>query len=417
MPTPRGDRTASVPTGTRLLHIGMPKTGTTALQTTASRQRDALVAHGVRYPGDDINHRRALLAKLGVVWGWGEGAAVPGMRPWHELEREISGGDTSRIWLDHEFCATARRESAAQLIDALGGPVHVVVTFRPIPAYVASAWQQYLKSGLSIDLDTWMHRVLDGWPALDDATPSFGRRIDYAGVVEKWASLVGPENVTAIVLDPADRSVVSETFEDLLELPRGMLDSDARTDAFSLNRGFSWEEAEVMLRLNQAIERGGGLPWPEYSRTVRHGVVNRLLTHHAVGADERRVLVPRWAADRASEIARGQLERIRASGIAIVGDLDLIAAQGETAELERPSLVPAAVADDAVSGAVSAAAGRGWTFEAWPEQGKDPAKDEARVRESLRGIRTRRLVQEIARRVAAAARQRRDAIRRATRRR
>src|SRR6478609_10604574 len=46
-----------LPAGTRLIHIGHPKSGSTALQVAFARERTGLAEHGVVYPGR--GHRAA----------------------------------------------------------------------------------------------------------------------------------------------------------------------------------------------------------------------------------------------------------------------------------------------------------------------------------------------------------------------
>ncbi|NHI16301.1 hypothetical protein [Microbacterium excoecariae] len=400
MRTTPGTRHDPIAPGARLVHIGMPKTGTTALQTTAARRRAALRAEGVLYPGDDINHRAGLLAKLGVVWGWGEGSAVPDRRHWDALAREIRGASGDRVWLDHEFCATANASRISELVEDLGGPVHVVVTLRGTASLLASSWQQYLKSGLAMPFDAWLRAVLDGPTGVEGVTPSFRRRTNVAGVIDRWAAVVGADRVTAIVLDGDDRARVPETFEDMLGLSRGAL--DAEPDDFAQNRSFSWEEADLVLRVNAAIEAGGGLPWRDYARALRHGSVARLLHAHSPGPSETRILPPAWAVERSQQIAWDQAERIRAAGVRVVGDVDQLAAPVPSAELLRPESIPAAVAEAVAAGAVSSTAGRGWDFRA-PEAG---ATGEGSVRAATAQIRTRELAEELARRIRVAVRAR-----------
>ena len=55
---------AELPERSRLLHIGLMKTGTTAVQRAANARRPMLLRHGVRYPGTLYNHRQAALALM-----------------------------------------------------------------------------------------------------------------------------------------------------------------------------------------------------------------------------------------------------------------------------------------------------------------------------------------------------------------
>jgi hypothetical protein len=53
-----------VPEGTRLLHIGPPKTATTTVQRALNAARDDLLAQGVRYVGQRRRQARALAGSV-----------------------------------------------------------------------------------------------------------------------------------------------------------------------------------------------------------------------------------------------------------------------------------------------------------------------------------------------------------------
>ncbi|MDE0975237.1 MAG: hypothetical protein OSA11_09165, partial [Candidatus Nanopelagicales bacterium] len=53
-----------------LLHVGVHKTGTTAIQAALADSRRELTFRDVRYPGKLQAQHRAALALLGRPWGW-----------------------------------------------------------------------------------------------------------------------------------------------------------------------------------------------------------------------------------------------------------------------------------------------------------------------------------------------------------
>ena len=81
--------------GTRLLHVGPHKTGTTAIQGALHLARERLAAEGVVYPG---RGRQPLWPILAVT---GQPALLGGPRPeisyWDNLVREVrAAGDRAR---------------------------------------------------------------------------------------------------------------------------------------------------------------------------------------------------------------------------------------------------------------------------------------------------------------------------------
>ncbi|GAA1433077.1 hypothetical protein GCM10009616_24170 [Microlunatus lacustris] len=387
--------TPPLPAGARLLHIGLPKTGTTALQTTAQARRADLLAAGVRYPGGGINHREAVSALMGRRWGWnGPGAVVPPRRHWDRLMTEVRAETRRRVWISHEFASEADDEAAARFVEELGEPIQVVVTLRPFAAVLVSSWQQYLKGGTTHTFERWLRAVLAD-PPEQKVTPSFHRRNDQAGVVRRWAAAAGAEHVTAVVVDKARPTQLTDAFEALLDLPPGFL-VDSSLGGLQANRSMSLPESELMRQVNRAV-KGQGVEWGDYEVLLREGGIARLLQARTPGARETLLQLPRWAADRASELGRRYADGIAASGVRVVGDLEVLArpAAGQDEPPARTASVPVDAAAAMVVGTLSAALGRG-AFLA------DRAERDRRDRR-LRDVRSAELVGEVATRLRRAA--------------
>lgn len=347
MPFVRADESLLLPERARLLHIGPMKTGTTSLQSAASGLRRQLLAHGVRYPGVTMNHRRAVGAfmnkavsperrtgAVGERFARDTDAAVPPRHEWDDLMHEVEADTTRRIWISHEFVAEASKDRAREFADALGNRTHVVITLRHPASILASQWTQRLKSGHIEEFGPWLERVFDRVPE-QRMRPQFRRSQSQGALVDRWAKTVGPKNVTAIVVDRERPNLVFDAFESMLGLPHGML-SSAPLDGLGTNRSMSLPEAELVLEVNRAV-REEGVDWKRYSKLVRNGAIAGLLENRQPAADEQRVALPEWAADEARKRGRKYARRIAASGVRIVGDLTSLHAPvnpGEQAEPE-----------------------------------------------------------------------------------
>src|SRR5690242_3391262 len=117
----------ALPERTRLFHIGIPKSGTTALQMAASAGRDELFRQGVLYPGAGISQRSAVLSFMGRRWGWHEDG-VPETRYWDRVMAEIEQDTTRRVLFGHEFASEAKKRKAAEFVDAIGERCHILIT-------------------------------------------------------------------------------------------------------------------------------------------------------------------------------------------------------------------------------------------------------------------------------------------------
>ncbi len=306
-----------VPVGTRLLHIGPPKTGTTALQAAFDGCRPDLLAQGVRYAGRARHSANAVRAVLGRPAYFGDGEPPP-IRTWHALLREIRGAREPRLLLSSEYFADAEPEAIRRVVDDLDpARVHVAVTLRPLSRLLASQWQQYVRTGLTVPYDRWLDGIFNKPEGV--VTPSFWRRHRHDRLVARWAEVVGPEHVTAIVLDERDHEMVLRTFEQLLGLREGTL----RAEDDLMNRSLTWPEVEAVRAFNAAF-KAEKLRRALHARVMHFGAA-RYMRLRQPAPDEPRIETPQWALDRATEIAREIVAGIRASGVHVVGDLDSLA--------------------------------------------------------------------------------------------
>ncbi|HLT62228.1 MAG TPA: hypothetical protein VK020_13590 [Microlunatus sp.] len=385
------DRLDPLPPSARLLHIGLPKTGTTALQHAASEQRPELLRQGVRYPGRSLNHRVAISALMQRRWGWaGPESSTPSLRAWRDLLAELETDPERRGWIDHEFISESDDATAARFAAELGRSMHVVITLRSFGSLLTSSWQQFLKTGTSHTFEHWLRQVLTDPPNLK-VTPTFHRRNDQAGLVRRWAEVAGADQVTVIIVDKHRPWVMPEAFEDLLGLSRGTLSPD-RADGLTGNRSLTAAESELLRRLNLLVKQGG-LGWRQYERLIRNGLAARLLAARTPTPEEPPVRLPDWAREVALERGAAFRDAIAASGVRVVGDLDQLATAPPSGEVPRPESVPLDAAVEALAGTISVAAGQGIDL----ERGLPPAE---RAERATAAVPTRELATVLGRRIA-----------------
>ncbi|WP_369371476.1 hypothetical protein AB1046_22335 [Promicromonospora sp. Populi] len=351
-----------VPAGARLLHIGLPKTGSTALQYAASRLKKRLRKEGVIYPGRGENHHKATSWLAGLKVGY-----LPDPTPqeqwWTNLERELDRHESRRALISFEMICTTNLDGARRTVDALGDrgrvPVHVTLVLRNFGTFVPSYWQESLKRGNTESLDTYLRRVLKD-PASVEASGAFHRRDGY-GLLERWSAAVGPENITVIVLDKAHPTRLLDTFESMLGLPDGLLRSEPPVGA-GANRGMSAAEAALVHRLNEQIIGKWHASPLEHRNLVHNGVVKRLLASREPAESEGKLRIPGWAAESCVEAGRILADSVRSAGVRVVGDLTELERQVPAAEeepLTDPDVVPLDFAVQALLGMF--ARSTGWT--------------------------------------------------------
>lgn len=307
------DRAEAIPEGSRLLHIGPAKTGTTTLQGALHTCREAMAEHDVMYAGSTRHSRTAMVgaAYTKVPEGYPSNAK----RRWKNLAREVRNSDAKRIVISSEILARLSRERARLLLEDVGGTTQLVLTMRPLAHILASRWQQSVQDEMSQSYSDWLHDLFETTPEAI-GKPAFWLRYDLARHLRRWGPLIGEENITFVVLDPANRGMLLESFEDLLALPTGTL----KPDASLTNPSLGHPEVEMLASFNRAyLSDGHGRA--EFIRAIRGKALVDVKSDPATLA-ARRIKTPRWAVSRANETAEGWIAAVQASDARVVGQLE-----------------------------------------------------------------------------------------------
>src|SRR3954453_23602963 len=179
------------------LHLGLPKTGTTYLQTVMWADRERMRSQGVLLPGRE---RRDHLWSTRVV------REDPHLETYDESVREswsvvkdqVAAWDGTAV-ISHEFFGGADSEQAARMVSGLApAEVHLVVTAREPVGLYSGGWQESLKNR---DTRT-MTEVAEG--AASDSPMSVWnwRTLDVRLVLERWRATVPPARVHVPPLPP-----------------------------------------------------------------------------------------------------------------------------------------------------------------------------------------------------------------------
>lgn len=329
--------------GEVLLHVGLHKTGTTALQVALADARGVLEDHDVRYPGKTLYHHKAILAGADRPYGWRDnGARITPKKHWKKMLKEAQY--PGRTIISSEFLDDIKPEVGARMIEELGGPqrVSVVVTLRAIGAILPSAWQQGLKAGVTTPYSQWLKVMFE-----DEQTPRaerFWYRHDQVAQVQRWAQVVGADRTYAVIIPDGDRTAIFTAFEGLLGLPPAFL---AEREQIIQNRSMTTPEAEFVRQLNK--ELAGQMTWDEYTVMVRRALILNMVEKRRPGADEPRIQTPDWAADKAEEYGQRFAKGVAELGVQIIGDPADLAVRPRSGSGDRPETlsIGAAVAGSA----------------------------------------------------------------------
>ncbi|MGY2875946.1 hypothetical protein ACVW00_003136 [Marmoricola sp. URHA0025 HA25] len=292
------------------LHIGLPKTGTTYLQTVMWADRERMRAQGVLLPGRE---RRDHLWATRIVREDPNLATYDERvrESWGVLKEEIAAWDGTAL-ISHEFFAGASPEQAARMVGELApAEVHLVVTAREPVGLYSGGWQESLKNRDARTMPEFAEAEVSESPM----SVWNWRTLDVRLVLERWAATVPPERVHLLPLPPpgAPRELLWQRFAGLVGLD---------PDAFDLSPTFPNEsmgvaEAETLRRVNLHLKD------EDFERPFDRGVYIRTFL-----ADER--LASRggeryWPTEailaECRRRAAAAVEHVEAAGYDVIGDV------------------------------------------------------------------------------------------------
>lgn len=293
------------------LHIGLPKTGTTYLQQVVWKNRDALRSAGLFLPG--FGHREHLWAALDLQERprlERRHKDAPGA--WQRLVAEASA-QPADVLITHEFFCGASAEQASRAVASFpDAEVHLVVTARDAASVVSAGWQESVKNGGTVDLDS----VMDGKAA---GGPEFSMRTwDLAGVLERWTPDVPSERVHVLMMPGpgAPRDLHWRHFAETLGL-----DPDAyAVPTEAVNAALGIVQIETLRLVNRHL--------PPYSAHDRGVWIRGYLAEDLLARQPReRGGLPEKYATRFAELDRAAAALIAERGFDVLGDLSVLTAE------------------------------------------------------------------------------------------
>jgi hypothetical protein len=305
------------------LHIGLPKTGTTYLQSILWGSQDQLRDDGILLPGK--SHRVHLWAALDVQGRKGLASRhrrAPGS--WKRLVKQLASWDGTGV-VSHEFLSGASARHASQAIaDLAPAEVHVVVTARDSLGMLTAGWQEYVKNGGTLPVSAMGDKM-------SGPGSEFGWRTwDLRGVLRRWTPDLPPERVHILPLPQGGEPDQHwRNFAGVIGAT-----GDYPIPERPANTSLGVVQVELLRRVNahlgdfrSALDRG---------RWIRGYLAEEMLSmqeRESLGLDEAAVEECRERADRAVRF-------VRRHGFHVVGDLD---------SLLVPAEVPARRGSDTVA--------------------------------------------------------------------
>lgn len=316
-----------------VLHVGLPKTGTTYLQGLMAENRDRLRENGVLYPfvrpGAMFHGAvevRGSAAKFGLTDEQVAGA-------WTAVcERALSHDGVAVI--SHEVLAGATTEQVwAALAPLAGAEVHVVVTARDLGRQATAHWQEEVKLGATWSFADFEREQLradtgpDAGPDAGGVRPHFWHAQDFADCLRRWSAGV-PAAHTHLVVAPAPGAapgVLWQRFADACGFDPTVLDPGAAP----VNPSLGSAEIALLRGVNAALD--GRMDRATYLRVVKRGYAEGELA----ARPGPRPRAPYELGGLLREATDRWLHDVRAAGLKVHGDpadlLPVVAGPGEPA--------------------------------------------------------------------------------------
>ena len=301
-----------------IIHPGFHKSGTTALQESFALNRPLLRENGIFYPpiGSKAHHRVAW-ALTQRPWGWSKrGGEKTPEKYWDRMASRINGAKEETVILSSEFFSEIDGERIRKIRSEIKGrDIQILFTLRPLAKLLPSSYQQYLKYGITIEYEDWLHAILDK-PGESKVSPTFWKRHSHGKVVARWVDIFGKSNVTLLIVNEAQPTFLFDEINKFLNLPTGSLNAAPSGS----NRSLTMEEISLLLELNRQFPKER--VWDEYEVFVRAGYIRHLTDHVPPAADKARLLTPQWAVDKANELGKVIQKELLGTGVKIIGDVD-----------------------------------------------------------------------------------------------
>jgi hypothetical protein len=311
-PKPSGPMMADV-----YLHVGLPKTGTSTIQTALDARVADLTEAGVLYPGGRHRaHRLATYDLLGQRVTGDDADLVAGA--FRRLVEEMARYPGRSIVVTEEELGLARPRHVRKLVRRLAPHrVHVVIGVRDIARTVVSAWQQDVVTGGATAWQDFIAAVRDPRQRAVPAATAFWIRHDALRVIDAWNTAVPVDRIRLVTVPPEGASgrTLLARFAAAADLPAGIWDVGEVTER---NVSLGAAEVELLRRLNPTVL--ARLNQEQYRFVIEQGIRQRL----TVGAS-RPLRLPTEHLPWAREYAGALVVELQRRGVRVFGDLaDLV---------------------------------------------------------------------------------------------
>lgn len=307
------------------LHVGMPKTGTTYVQSVLHAAAARLPAQGLTMlPGT----RRGNIQLSAAIR---EAPADEGRVA--RFARRLAKVETPRVLVSDELLGGATSEQIGRFLAACPGvEVHVVASVRSLSRLLPSTWQQRIQQrGETPSLPDFLDAVVS---REGDLAERWWTDRGVVPVLERWSQHVPLERMHVVTMPRgrqgagSDPRTLLERYADLLGLDAGTLDLEVARANVSLG----WAQAEVLRQVRERIPRAlvnkqdylpVGKGWLGAQHLApQHGAPPRMPATLRGWCEDEAAATIAWLAERPVEVV-GDTDDLRPEAADFVDDFTL----------------------------------------------------------------------------------------------
>jgi hypothetical protein len=294
------------------LHVGVPKTGTTYVQSFLWFNRGELARRGLLFAAERRgDHFAAAVDLAGGHFAGHEIASADGA--WVAVSQRAAAWE-GRSLLSHEMFGSFGLSKITAMMSAFEGRrVHLILTLRDLARIVPATWQEAIKNQRVESWSEFLERVRVQGEEKRDAR--FWRLQNVPRILRDWSEFVPPERIHLVTVPPqgAPRTLLLDRFLSVFGETTDGLDLDVPV----ANESIGAAEVAVLQRVNAvARER---MDWDTYHEYVKHFAVSNVLVNRP---NQVKITLP----DSELPWLRAETRRIRAIvdklQVDVIGDIE-----------------------------------------------------------------------------------------------
>jgi hypothetical protein len=305
------------------LHIGLPKSGSTYVQSLLGNNRAALKERSYVYPyvrQEGMFHAAVEMAGSPERWGL-EREQVQGTFAWLLRRGRRVGG---RVVISHEIFGAADDDQVRRIRDLVEDfEVHVVLTVRDLGHTLTAEWQERVKNGGLYTFDEYAAEILEHLSGGAADPADFWPTQNLGALLDRWQALAPPERIHVVVTPPSGAAPgeLWGRFADAIGLAPEAI---RLTEVPRRNESLGIGQIAFLRQVMEALD--GRLKQPWRSRVAKRWFAQTLL----IRARSPRPVTPPDVAERLSRVSQSWIDQVRSGGFRVHGDLaELLPAIGD----------------------------------------------------------------------------------------